>query len=140
MNLPQINGGRGVALLVGGAYCFVRGIAYTPLGGPPGELPGGLALISSFASIEVWAGIWIIVGIGCILRAFSKADALAWGMLTGMMTAWGAAYTIGWFFDIAAGEPSRQWLSASTYLLPAVIIMILSARTRSRGKPTEPQE
>lgn len=133
----RLNGGRGAALIVGGAYCFARGFAYLPIGNAPRDLPGGLALISSVLSIELWAGIWILVGIGCIVRAFSKNDSLAWGALTGMMAAWGSAYLLGWFMSIASGEPSREWLNATTYLLPAVMIAILSARTRHRRLTTE---
>lgn len=131
----RLNGARGAALLVAGAYCFARGVAYLPIfGDVPTSLPAGLALISAVLSIEVWAGIWIIVGIGCCLRAFSTSDAVAWGLLTGIMTAWGAAYAIGWFSSIAVGEPSREWLNMSTYLGPAIIIAILSI-PRARKVP-----
>jgi hypothetical protein len=133
----RLNGGRGAALLVAGAYCFARGVAYLPiLGDVPTSLPAGLELISAAISIEVWAGIWMIVGIGCCLRAFSTADAVAWGLLTGIMTAWGAAYALGWIISLAHGEASREWLNMSTYLGPAVIIAILSI-PRARKQPAD---
>jgi hypothetical protein len=133
----RLNGSRGAALLVAGAYCFARGVAYLPiLGEVPTSLPAGLELISAVVSIEVWAGIWMIVGIGCCLRAFSTSDAVAWGMLTGIMTAWGGAYALGWFISIAQGEPSREWLNMSTYLGPAIIIAILSI-PRARKVPAD---
>lgn len=135
MGVPRLNGSRGAALLVAGAYCFARGVAYLPIvGNVPTSLPAGLELISAVISIEVWAGIWMIVGIGCVLRAFSKADAVAWGLLTAIMTAWGAAYGLGWLIAIAGGEPSREWLNMSTYLGPAIIIAILSI-PRARKVP-----
>jgi hypothetical protein len=123
----RLNGPRGAALLVGGAYCFARGVAYLPIFGEvPSQLPAGLQLISSTLSIEVWAGIWTIVGIGCILRAFTPNDGLAWGMLTGLMSAWGVAYGFGWISALVTGESSREWLNMTTYLGPAIIIALLS--------------
>ncbi|MDQ1174157.1 hypothetical protein QE430_002464 [Microbacterium testaceum] len=135
MRIPRLNGSRGAALLVAGAYCFARGVAYLPIvGNVPTSLPAGLELISAVISIEVWAGIWMIVGIGCVLRAFSTADAIAWGLLTAIMTAWGAAYGLGWLIAVAGGQPSREWLNMSTYLGPAIIIAILSI-PRARKVP-----
>ncbi|MCC4250729.1 hypothetical protein [Microbacterium testaceum] len=130
----RLNGSRGAALLVAGAYCFARGVAYLPIfGDVPSSLPAGLDLISAAMSIEVWAGIWIIVGVGCCLRAFSTADAVAWGLLTAIMTAWGLAYGLGWGIAIANGQPSREWLNMSTYLGPAIIIAILSIQRARKG-------
>lgn len=137
MRVPRLNGSRGAALLVAGAYCFARGVAYLPIvGDVPTSLPAGLELISAVISIEVWAGIWMIVGIGCCLRAFSTADAVAWGLLTGIMTAWGAAYALGWGMALVSGHPSREWLNMSTYLGPAIIIAILSI-PRARKVPAD---
>ena len=130
----RLNGSRGAALLVAGAYCFARGIAYLPVfGDVPSSLPAGLELISAVISIEVWAGIWMIVGVGCVLRAFSTSDAVAWGMLTGIMTAWGGAYVLGWVISLWHGEPSREWLNMSTYLGPTIIIAILSIQRARKG-------
>lgn len=135
----RLNGSRGAALLVAGAYCFARGIAYLPVfGDVPTSLPAGLELISAIISIEVWAGIWMIVGIGCCLRAFSTADAVAWGLLTGIMTAWGGAYALGWVISMWHGEPSREWLNMSTYLGPAIIIAILSIQRARKGSADAP--
>lgn len=126
---PRLNGARGVALLVGSAYCAVRGLAYLPAAGTGGDLPDGLRLLSSFIPIAAWATAWLIVGIVCIVCAFRRSDHLAWGLLVGMMTAWALAYVVGWITSIWSPEGvSREWLSASTYGFPAIMVGLLSSR------------
>lgn len=129
MRAPRLHGARGVALLVGAAYCAVRGLAYLPVASPGGDLPDGLRLLSSFIPIAVWATAWLLVGVICIACAFRRADHLAWGLLVAMMTAWALAYIVGWITSFGSPEGvSREWLSASTYGLPAIMIGLLSSR------------
>ncbi|MCT2085031.1 hypothetical protein M3D75_02775 [Microbacterium enclense] len=133
----RLNGARGAALLVAGAYCVARGIAYLPLGSKPDVLPRGLELIANPPfTLEVWGGLWAVAGLICLVLAFRVRDAIAWGALTGMMTAWGVAYLIGWFESLTLGVESREWLTATTYLGPAVIISLLSIwhTRRSRAR------
>ncbi|RLP69317.1 hypothetical protein D9V30_08400 [Mycetocola reblochoni] len=130
---PRLNGLRGAGLLAGAVYCLTRGLGYLPIAGDvPEKLPGGLQLLATALSIEVWGGIWLCIGIVCALRAFSPNDALAWGLLVGIMAAWGAAYALGWGLSLLVSPGSREWLSALTYLGPAAIIAALSARTARR--------
>lgn len=125
----RLHGARGVALLVGSAYCAVRGFAYLPAASPGGDLPDGLRLLSSFVPIAVWASAWLVVGVVCIVCAFRRSDHLAWGLLVAMMTAWALAYIVGWITSFGSPEGvSREWLSASTYGFPAIMIGLLSSR------------
>lgn len=125
----RLHGARGVALLVGSAYCAVRGLAYLPVASPGGDLPDGLRLLSSFIPIAVWASAWLIVGVVCFVCAFRASDHVAWGLLVAMMTAWALAYVVGWITSFGSPEGvSREWLSASTYGFPAIMIGLLSSR------------
>lgn len=132
--MMRLQGARGVALLIGGCYCLTRGIAYLPVIGepPPEPLPEGLQLISAVLPIAFWAGLWVLVGIVCWIKAFFVNDSLAWGLLTGIMTAWGTAYALGWIGSLVHGSSNREWLSAVTYTGPAMIIAILSVRRAHR--------
>jgi len=131
----RVNGTRGAALLVGAVLCFTRCLAYLPIGDPiPDRLPGGLSLISSVISIEVWAVAWGIIGVLCVVFAFRTRDAAAYGALVGIWAAWGVAYLSGWLISIFVGEPSREWLNATTYLCPALIVALLSARVPGRAR------
>lgn len=133
----RLNGARGAALLVAGAYCVARGIAYLPLGSKPDVLPRGLELIANPPfTLEVWGGLWVVAGVLALVLAFQPRDAIAWGALTGMMTAWGFAYVVGWIESLVNGIESREWLTATTYLGPAAIIALLSSwhvRSRRNG-------
>ncbi|OZD48657.1 hypothetical protein CH252_19205 [Rhodococcus sp. 06-1477-1B] len=129
MRRVRLNGARGVALLVGSAYCAVRGLAYLPAASPGDSLPDGLRLLSSFIPIAVWASAWLIVGVISLVCAFRRSDHIAWGLLVAMMTAWAIAYIVGWITSFGSPEGvSREWLSASTYGLPAIMIGLLSSR------------
>lgn len=136
LNSVRINGLRGYALLVMGFYALTRGIAYLPAFGPltarGAEFPQGLSILSNLFPIEVWAGIWIVVGIQAFIRAFSYSDSVAWGFLVGMMVIWGLGYGAGWVTSLAEGDANREWLSAISYLGPAVAISILTARTAGK--------
>lgn len=127
--MPRLNGARGVALLAAAAYCWARAIAYLPITDTPSELPAGLQLISSVIPLEVWAAAWLLVGVFAAVYAFRRPDYLAWGLVVGMMSAWAIGYVLGWFssFGSPAGI-SREWLNASTYGLPAVMLGLLSSR------------
>lgn len=128
----RLNGARGAALLIGGAYAFARGLAYLPLGGLPDPLPRGLELISVIVPIDVWGALWVVTAIICAANAFRKSDSTGWGALVGMMTAWGVAYGYGWAEAIATGAESRAWLNVTAYLGPAIIIGVLSVHDAKR--------
>lgn len=128
----RLNGARGAALLVAAAYCLGRAIAYLPIGGRVDKLPRGLELISTTIPIEAWGALWLAAACVCAVAAFRKQDAVGWGAITGIMTAWGVAYAYGWLESIVNGQESREWLNATTYLGPALIIALLSI-WHSRG-------
>lgn len=121
----------GIALL--GFYCLIRGVAYLPItnNGPNG-LPSGLDLISEIIPLEAWAGAWITVGIICIVKTFKKDEGIAVPLATGLMFGWGFFYLAGWFFDLYYGTDSRSWLTASSYIIPAMVIGIFSAQGGDR--------
>lgn len=129
--MPRINGTRGWALLVGGLFAITRGVAYLPIGiNARDELPAGLQFIQGAITIEAWAGMWILIGLMCVFRAFSANDALAYGFLVGIMSSWGIAYFGGWVTSIIAGDPDRGWLTAGTYLGPALMVGLLSSKAK----------
>lgn len=124
-------GAASAALLVAGIYCLLRGIGYLPVGGSTVEnLPSGLSLLTNVIPIEGWGAAWAVVGVVVCIRSFSYNDALAWGVVVGMMVIWGLGYSVGWIMSVVDGAPNREWLSMSSYLGPAIIIGLLSAVTK----------
>lgn len=131
----ELNGLRGLALLVAGIYALTRALAYLPMSDyASGDLPRALEMLNTLIPIQAWGGIWLIASITCIMRAFSKNDSLVWGILVGLMVIWGLGYSYGWIESIAAGNPNREWVSSASYLGPALIIAVLSANRPGRKK------
>lgn len=110
-----------------GLYCSIRGLAYLPITGGPDSLPRGLELISKIITIEIWGTLWLAFGLFAIFSAItSYKTSLAWGFVVGIMIAWGSAFTIGAIEDFILNNESRDYLSATSYLLPGFVIGILS--------------
>lgn len=118
---------RKTAIFLLGLYCLIRGIAYLPFAHPT-DVPKGIDLITKILPIEVWGGIWLTVGIICVIKSFLKTDGIAIPLATGLMAGWGFAYAYGWIDSLLLGDPSRGWLTASSYIIPALVIAILSAK------------
>lgn len=110
-----------------GTYTLLRGIAYLPFSNIPPDLPSGLDKISTIIPIEFWAGIWIFIAVNCFIRTFTEEEGIAIPLVVGMMLLWGFSYGYGWATDFLNGEYTRFWITASTYIFPAIVIGILSA-------------
>ena len=128
----KLNGLRGVALIVMGLYALTRAVAYLPMAGAgPEQLPRGLAILSEIIPIQAWGGVWLILGVTFILRAFTRNDSFAWGCATGIMVIWGLGYAFGWIDSLIVGNPNRDWIRAMSYIGPAVVIGLLSVSSMS---------
>lgn len=130
---------RRVALVSAGLFGLTRGIAY--LGDGPSSLPGGLDVITTYLPLELWAALWcsvpVLVALAWIWPRLEKA---AWGALVGMMLAWSLAYLAGWLVSMGTGDPSREWLNASTYGFTALTIAALVAYGDRRPPVADSQE
>lgn len=116
-----------IALILIGAYSLIRGIAYLPFARSSDGLPRGLELLSQFFTIELWALVWISIGLFSIFSAITAyKNNVAWALSVSIMIAWGTAYGIGAVENLFNGESSREYLTATSYLMPAIVIGILS--------------
>lgn len=116
-----------IALILMGLYAVIRGIAYLPFARLSDGLPRGLELISEIITIELWATTWILIGAFSIFSAITAyKNNIAWALIVAIMIAWGSAFSIGAIESLFSGENSRDYLSATSYLMPAIVIGILS--------------
>lgn len=116
-----------IALILIGVYSLIRGIAYLPFARSSDGLPRGLELLSQFFTIELWALVWISIGLFSIFSAITAyKNNIAWALSVSIMIAWGSAYGIGAVENLFNGESSREYLTATSYLMPAFVIGILS--------------
>lgn len=72
--------------------------------------------------LPVWASIWGLVGLVCLVQAFASRDVLAFGAASLLMGLWGTVYLVGW----ALGDISRGWLAAVIWYGFAVWLAIIS--------------
>lgn len=107
----------GVALLVLGLGILARGISYIPDDGKSVSHPAEAAL-----PMSVWAGVWIGVGLACIVTARwaeSPAAAVALGVGVGLNLLWA-----GSFLAVSlTGDTPRGWVSAVSYLSISVLVV-----------------
>ena len=118
-----------IALILIGLYSIIRGLAYLPPNKPEG-LPGGLELISEIITIEIWGSIWLLIGVFAVFSAVMYyKTSIAWGLTVGIMLTWGSAFMFGAVIDLITNTPSRAYLSATSYMIPGLVIAILSRKT-----------
>lgn len=108
----------GVALLVLGLGIFVRGVSYIPNDdGRSVSHPAEAAL-----PMGAWAGVWIGVGLACIVVshwAESPAAAVALGLGVGLNLLWAGSFIA----SSLTGDIPRGWVSAVGYLSVALLVM-----------------
>lgn len=109
------------ALLILGIGILFRGLSYIPevLGPAPqsGSHPTDVLL-----PINVWAAVWIITGVACIVSAFTRSkilDAVALGLGVTLNISWGIS-----FIDYTAiGDTPRGWVRAVGHFSIAALVM-----------------
>lgn len=107
----------GVALLVLGLGILARGVSYIPDGGRPVSHPAEAAL-----PMSAWAGVWIGVGLVCIITAWwaeSPAAAVALGVGVGLNLLWAGSF----LSSSLTGHMPRGWVSAVGYISVSGLVM-----------------
>ncbi|MGP5269789.1 hypothetical protein ACTXK0_05180 [Corynebacterium variabile] len=104
-------------LLILGACCIARGVAYTGAVGAVRTHPA-----EEMLSIGWWAVIWIAVGIACIAaspwhRALVAAIALAAGV--SLHIAWALSY----IWESADGDTPRGWVGSIGHVAVATLVL-----------------
>lgn len=108
----------GVALLVLGLGILARGVSYTSYSPTvPAGHPAEDAL-----PMSAWAGIWIGVGLACIVTAWwaeSPSAAVALGIGVGLNLLWAGSFIAA----SVTGDMPRGWVSAVGYISVSVLVM-----------------
>lgn len=110
----------GMGLLIIGAASIGRGISYSPPVMDPHTKASHVA--ESWATMDVWAIVWIGIGLLCVGSAFawrSRAAAVAVGLAVGIHALWSVSFLWG----TLAGDSPRGYVSALSYGLIAVLAL-----------------
>lgn len=104
---------------------LLRGISYLPFFTETDRKPAHF--FEEIISVNVWAGVWIGIGvIGIIFALVNRLVPSGFGLTVGIHAAWAMSFLLGTFF----GENSRAWVSALGYIGVAVVTLWALSRGR----------
>lgn len=122
--------GRKIMLTSAAIYALSRALAYLP--NPNIELPQALKLITTIVPIWVWAGLWLVAMVLCLIDLFRGVGRKGISSVVGLMLVWGTAYGISYVSTVySMGWGSREWLTFYTYVCGAGIIQGLLMKVGS---------
>jgi hypothetical protein len=73
------------------------------------------------AALEVWAVIWWLVAVACIVSAFRKDDRWGYGAAAGVKVAW----TVTWVIAACRGL-DEGWRTASVWFMVMIAVLVIS--------------
>ena len=117
-------------LISAAVYALSRALAYLP--NHSRELPQALKLITTIIPIWVWAALWLVAMVLCIVDLIRGVGRKGISTVVGLMLAWGVAYGISYIVTVCSvGWGSREWLTFCTYVCGAGIIQGLLMKVGS---------
>lgn len=121
-------GRRGSALLF---FSFLDGYyGWNLLTLPPvAESTPTFKFIDEFAPIEIWAGIWGITSLTCLVFAFRRWDGIAFAIAIALFALWGFIYVAG---DVT-GHIYRGNVAASIWFAFALFVLLISGWPEESG-------
>ena len=116
------------ALLILGVSIVLRGISYMPvMGGGVSSHPAEGAL-----PIEVWAVVWIGVGVLCLLATPWHAGPVA-AVALGLGVGLNALWAVSFFASSVTGGMSRGWVTGTGYATVALVVLWAVWRDKRGG-------
>jgi hypothetical protein len=87
------------------------------------------AFLGRLVPLQMWAGIWLSVGLVCLVQAFMQFDRLAFACASALKLAWGLAHLIGWLI----ADVPRGYVSAAIWLAFAGFVQVISTWREPEG-------
>ena len=116
-------GPKQIFLIIAGAFCVLRGLAY--VNSPP--VPPGLTTLGSVAPLGVWGWAWIIAGIIAFASVRWRHWALALTPMLILCSLWAFSYTAEWAVTVWLRDgDSRDWITGVSYAFQAASVLIVS--------------
>ncbi|MEU4224266.1 hypothetical protein AB0F17_08235 [Nonomuraea sp. NPDC026600] len=114
-------GHRGTALLF---FALVDLVYSASLASAPPETLASpsYVFLAQLLPIPVWAVVWLVVGLLCLMQAFMRSDRLAFACASALKVGWGLIYLVGW---IVVDLP-RGYVAAAIWLAFAGFVHVIS--------------
>lgn len=84
---------------------------------------------TGYLPLQVWAGVWLVVGLVCAAQAFARRDHFGFAAAALLKLVWAALYLAAW---TSAGIP-RGWVGAVVWLGFGGITAIIASWPESRS-------
>ncbi|MCW2768479.1 MAG: hypothetical protein JWO11_4438 [Nocardioides sp.] len=132
MRLLRRVGKRGAALLCLACIELIYGSALLDPLAPEAASPG-YRWLASVLPLQVWGGIWLFVGVLCLIGSVVHEDSVAWVAAMSIKVMWGLLWLLGWWLV----DVPRGWRSAAVWLPMAAVVALLAswAEPGSRRRP-----
>lgn len=112
----------GICILAVGS--ILRGVFYLPAIVPEGHK---IPAIQNVAPLELWAGVWIALGIFGLVSLFAeRMQSAAIGLLVAINVAWALLYSGAWI----AGVSDRGYITSLSYWIIALLTLWAFGRGR----------
>ncbi|MDF5755829.1 hypothetical protein [Spongiactinospora sp. TRM90649] len=99
---------------------------------PPPEVAAGpaFAYLASIAPLSALAAPWALVGVLCLVQAFTVADTAAFAALSGLLVAWAVVYLVG---GLLGAIPQAAWAVIIQVVVAGLVLRISRWPEPSRG-------
>lgn len=74
------------------------------------------------APLWVWASVWLVVGVTCLVQALCRVDRVGFTAAIGLKVLWGIVCVGGWL----GGGVERGWVSAAIWLGLAYLVWVIA--------------
>lgn len=83
----------------------------------------GYRWLASVLPLQVWGGIWLLVGVLCLIGTFVHEDSVAWVAAMAIKVMWGSLWILGWWL----ADVPRGWAPAGFWLPLAALVALLAS-------------
>ena len=126
-------GRRGATLLVAAFVDIVYGCSFiAPESRHQSEALPTYRQLLDVAPLAVWGGIWLAVAVVCLVQAWMRRDAVAFGAAIAIKAVWATLMFVGWIHYHAP----RGLLSAAFWGVMAGFVVVISGWREPASVPT----
>lgn len=102
---------------------------------PADDVAATYRVVTQLAPYPVWGGIWVAVGLVCLVQAWMKRDAAAFALAIGLKVAWSACFATAYLLHPHVAF--RGWYSALVWASFAAAVGVMAGWPEPLEAPPE---